>query len=97
MGDNIEEIIEKDVLYKRLERVGPIVTGDSLDLKELLKNTTLLRALNAVRIESTQKAELLRNADLSTQQGINNALKLQGESSGLLRAIDCILDIAYNY
>ena len=90
-----ELLLDKENLYKRLERVGEIVSGDRLDLKELLKNSSLLRSINSIRIESIQKADLLRNADLSTQQGINSALKLQGESTGLLRAIDILFDIAF--
>ena len=91
-----DESVEKDALYTQLKRCGLPVSGDHITMKQLLKEGTLLRALNRVKLESIEKADLLRTRDLSTQEGINSLIKIQGEASGLLRAIDIMIDAAFS-
>ncbi len=95
MIDESDERI-KDALYKRIEACGLPVSGDKVDMRNLIKNTTVLRALNMIRLESQAKADVLRTHDLSRQEDINNAIKVQGEANGLLRAIDIFVDIAFS-
>lgn len=94
--DEVEETIKrKDAIYVRFAAYGLPIDGDKTEMLALLTNGTLLRAINMIKSESSAKADMLRTHDLSKQDSINAALKIQGEANGLLRAIDILIDIAF--
>lgn len=65
------------------------------DLRALLsQNAPLVAALAHLEQTAAERAANLVNADLSTDQGRLNAVKVQGEVRGLRMAIDLIGELA---
>lgn len=85
-------MITKDEFYERLERMEPL-TGDDLELMEgLSKSTAFMKFLAHILKTADAKATTLAAADLVSQEGINNAIKVQGQTIGLAMSVELYVD-----
>lgn len=82
----------REDFYDRITKVEPL-TGDDIDaMIGLSKSTAFIKFLNKLLQESDAKASTLLVTDLTTQLGINNAIKQQGVAHGLSLAVELFTD-----
>ena len=91
----MSDITKEDILLK-VKGAGAPIPSDRRVMKELLTNKSFLRALNMLLLESADKTDQLRTHDLTDEVFVKKALKIQGEATGLIRAVDVIIDAAFD-
>lgn len=75
-------------LEERLDGAVPFDPKDAEVLQSLLSNRTLLSALASVRAEALDMGRQILCLPLESEEGRLKALRLQGMSRGILRALD---------
>lgn len=66
--------------------------SEAKELGEVLNNRSVKMKLGQLTLEIEGKLQQLQVVDLSDEQGVRNALKLQGEVTGMKRCLDLFLE-----
>lgn len=93
-----EETDNKTKVTEAISKAGKFeTTPDSVkELKLLLKNPVLQTALHEVLVEADACAFVLLSLDLGTPEGNARGQQQQGYARGLTRAVEALLDLAYD-
>lgn len=87
--------IERETLYNRCRNAGNPTEEDRVELRKLLGNEALQRALFYCLTESDVQGHILLGVNLGDSAGMASAIKMQGISHGLIRAVDILFEQAY--
>jgi len=68
-------------------------SADKVALRGLLSNKSMQAAMKVVYLEA-QERDKLTSVDLVRQEGLNEALVVQGEVRGMITALDHLLELA---
>lgn len=80
-------------LLEKLDEAEDFSDADAKELEAVLGNKSVLRALACIMREGQSKATALLSANLGSEQGRMDAVKTQGISLGLVRAVQILEDL----
>lgn len=89
-----DQFEERDKLYEAISQAGPVKPEDIPELKALMKNRVLQRALCELLTESDAQSAILLGLNLEDPQQRSEGAKAQGRAFGLIRAVEALIDHA---
>lgn len=94
---NDKEIAEAKEIGELLSGVmfasSEFTYNDAKELKELMENKALRKALHQLLRVSDTNLDLYRRADLATEQGIREAVKFQAKANSFSEAVDFLIEL----
>lgn len=85
----------KELLLQKVQRAGGPSDADRRELFNLLdRNDSLQRMICSILQVSDEAVTLLAGADLSTDKGVKDAIKIQSRAKALALVVDDLLDFA---
>lgn len=84
----------KELILDQIKKAGMPTDADRKELDQLLRNVTLQRMLFGVLRWSDEALEVLGGADLTTEEGVKNAIKLQARAFVLSSIVEELVTFA---
>jgi len=93
--NKLDTVARKTALLEMIQRAGAMQPADRRELADMLRRPALQRALYEVLVESDANATVLMGINLEDPTDRARGAKAQGVAYGLLRAVERVIDIAF--
>lgn len=87
---------DKEKFLHAVQQSGPMSPEHKKELRHLIKNPVIMRALCEILAEADAQAVVLLGIDFEDPVSRGQAARVQGKAYGLTRAVEFIIDSAFD-